>query len=983
MLVCTATAQPAAFTYQGRLTENGAPASGSNDLRFVLFDDPSAGNQISTNATFDDVLLTNGLFTVVLDWGAGVFDGSERWLEVRVRPGNAGGSYTTLSPRQRLTSAPYALHSGSASNLLGFVADAQLSANVSLLGQNIDSSEIVNGSIVNADINASAAIADSKLATISTAGKVANSATTAASANTANAIVTRDANGGFAAGDITAQRINVGSNHQLTGNLASIGAGNGNTNHALRAFIAGGLNNFIQTNAGGSFIGGGQANVVQSNTASAFVGGGEANSAASDRAFIGAGQGNSIATNAGWAVIPGGRDNTVAGDYSLAAGRRAKANHSGTFAWADGQNADFASATANTFIVRAQNGVGINTNDPAGVALNVNGSVRAGSFEGSLAAANLTGTVADARLSANVSLLGNNIDSTEIVNGTIMNVDINAAANIADTKLATINEPGKVANSATTATSANTPDTIVQRDGAGNFSAGTITGSFVGSGAGLTNVSLLTAAPSWAITLTTNAGTFGFALASAPLVGQSPYAIVSADFNGDGRPDLATVNSTFGMPTGTVSVLTNNGNGFSPAGTPNVGPEPTSLVAADVNGDGKVDLVTSSTHGSLSILTNAGNAVFGLASSPAVSGSPRSVVAAEANRDGKIDLVVSSYFATLDVLTNAGSGTFAAASTPDVRRDTSAMAVADVNGDGTADILCANSDVHDYMTVMLGTGTGNFVWHSTNAVGNGPNSPNCIVAADINGDGKPDAVCANSLDDTLSVFTNNGGGTFTLKATVFTGDHPEAVHAADVNGDGKVDLITANLGADALSVLTNNGSGGFGLAASPVVGTFPGAVVAVDVNGDGSLDLCAANRTDDTVTILLNSPSSVSTSATFQGNFSGAALTVNGTLTAATLLSLGQSSFSAASGSTLTPATSHVQVFPDVNAAVTLDAATAIANGKAVGQVLILKGAGVFTVTVPDNANTQLQANRALGSGDTLFLVWDGSDWIEVSYSNN
>ena len=87
MLVCTSTAQPDAFTYQGRLTENGAPASGSNDLRFVLFDALTNGNQISTNITFDDVQLTNGLFTVALDWGAGVFDGSERWRRTVGGPG--------------------------------------------------------------------------------------------------------------------------------------------------------------------------------------------------------------------------------------------------------------------------------------------------------------------------------------------------------------------------------------------------------------------------------------------------------------------------------------------------------------------------------------------------------------------------------------------------------------------------------------------------------------------------------------------------------------------------------------------------------------------------------------------------------------------------------------------------------------------------------------------------------------------------------
>ncbi|MFO1488778.1 MAG: hypothetical protein U1F65_09895 [Verrucomicrobiota bacterium] len=73
LLAClgtSATAQTTAFTYQGQLMTNTLPASGSNDLRFVLFDDPAAGSQISTNITVDDVVMTNGLFTVTLDWEA-------------------------------------------------------------------------------------------------------------------------------------------------------------------------------------------------------------------------------------------------------------------------------------------------------------------------------------------------------------------------------------------------------------------------------------------------------------------------------------------------------------------------------------------------------------------------------------------------------------------------------------------------------------------------------------------------------------------------------------------------------------------------------------------------------------------------------------------------------------------------------------------------------------------------------------------------
>ncbi|MFO1488779.1 MAG: VCBS repeat-containing protein [Verrucomicrobiota bacterium] len=601
---------------------------------------------------------------------------------------------------------------------------------------------------------------------------------------------------------------------------------------------------------------------------------------------------------------------------------------------------------------------------------------------GTLAATQLTGTIADARLSANVSLLGNNIDTTEIVNGTIANVDIDPAANIADTKLATINAAGKVANSATTATSLNTPSAIVARDASGNFSAGTVTGTFAGNGAGLTNVSLLAASPAWAITLTTNVGTFGFSLASAPLVGTSPGEVVSADFNSDGKLDLANINVT----SGTVTVLTNNGVGsFMLASSLPVGLVPRSLAVTDVNGDTKLDLICANNDSwNLSVLTNRGGGNFSLASTLSTLSFPTCVRAGDINNDGKPDLVVSyTTHKSLTLLTNNGTGGFTEAAPQATSRFSSALAVAELNGDGALDLLSVASTTPGTLTVMLGAGNGTFVEHGTNQAGTGLNSPFCMIATDVNGDGKPDAVCANSGDDTLTVLTNNGGGTFGFRQTVSTGNNPLSVAAGDFNGDGKLDLVTPNYDDNTVSVLTNNGTGTFGLALSAATGMTPISLTTADVNSDGALDVCVANQSDDTISILQNTLSLQTTSATFQGNFNAPTLTVNGTLTAAGLFTLGQSSFSASAGSTLTPPTSHVQIFPNVLAAVTLNTTTAIANGTTIGQVLILKGSGLFAVTVPDNANTQLQADRALGSGDTLFLIWDGSDWNEVSYSNN
>ncbi len=103
-----------AFTYQGSLQEGGSPTTGSFDFEVKAFDDLGAGAQVGATVTKDDVTVTAGLFTMELDFGAGVFTGEARWLEIAVRDGSSTGAYTTLSPRQPLTAAPYSLFADAA-----------------------------------------------------------------------------------------------------------------------------------------------------------------------------------------------------------------------------------------------------------------------------------------------------------------------------------------------------------------------------------------------------------------------------------------------------------------------------------------------------------------------------------------------------------------------------------------------------------------------------------------------------------------------------------------------------------------------------------------------------------------------------------------------------------------------------------------------------------------------------------------------------
>jgi N-acetylneuraminic acid mutarotase len=121
--------QGTAFTYQGLLNDGSAPANGNYDLRFSVFDALALGNLVAGPLTNSGVAVSSGAFTVVMDFGAGVFTGAPRWLEIGVRPGGSSSDFTTLVPRQPVSPTPYAIFSGTAGTVPnGSITAAKLSA---------------------------------------------------------------------------------------------------------------------------------------------------------------------------------------------------------------------------------------------------------------------------------------------------------------------------------------------------------------------------------------------------------------------------------------------------------------------------------------------------------------------------------------------------------------------------------------------------------------------------------------------------------------------------------------------------------------------------------------------------------------------------------------------------------------------------------------------------------------------------------------
>ncbi len=223
---------------------------------------------------------------------------------------------------------------------------------------------------------------------------------------------------------------------------------------------------------------------------------------------------------------------------------------------------------------------------------------------------------------------------------------------------------------------------------------------------------------------------------------------------------------------------------------------------------------------------------------------PGSIAIADVNHDGKLDIIVANEVdGTLDVLLGDGRGHFTPASASPVAcgKNPNDIAVGDFNGDGNPDIIVANTET-PYLTILLGDGKGGFT--------PSPHSPfdtrsyphvHGVAVADFNGDGKPDAVTDSWGHNQILMFPGDGHGNLTLPGQAFnTGKRPyERLRSADFNKDGKPDVVTTDLDQNAVSILLGDGKGGLRDATgSPFpAGRAPWAVAIDDLNHDGNPDL--------------------------------------------------------------------------------------------------------------------------------------------------
>jgi trimeric autotransporter adhesin len=410
-----AAAQGTAFTYQGRLTDSGNPAQGNYDFRFKCFVDPFGNTQAGSTLLTNAVPVSNGLFTVTIDFGAGIFKGSNYWLEVDVRTNGASG-YANLNPLQAITPAPYAIFAATASNLSGTLLTAQLSGTIanSNLPANPTFSSVNAGSFsgsgagliaLNASSLSNGTVSLARLSGITSNQLDAGTWQLATNLNGGNAAALggltaanfwqlggNSVTGGQFIGSTNYQPVEIwvngvpalqviptfndGSHSNMVnlvggapvnyippGAYGSVIAGGGamgyfglassNSVSADVSFLGGGLNNSIQASASQSFLGGGNGNSIQAN--GSVLGGGLNNSiqSSASQSFLGGGYNNFIQTGAYNSFLGDGDGNSI----------QSSANES---VLVGGQNNSIQSSASQSFLGGGQNNA-IQTNSPGSV----------------------------------------------------------------------------------------------------------------------------------------------------------------------------------------------------------------------------------------------------------------------------------------------------------------------------------------------------------------------------------------------------------------------------------------------------------------------------------------------------------------------------------------------------------------------------------------------------------------------------------------
>jgi hypothetical protein len=335
---------------------------------------------------------------------------------------------------------------------------------------------------------------------------------------------------------------------------------------------------------------------------------------------------------------------------------------------------------------------------------------------------------------------------------------------------------------------------------------------------------------SGAITFLRNQGDGSFVVDGEMSVAIIPWFMTAADLDGDGVPELITSD-------GKVAVLKGFANGtFGPPVVYPVGPRSIGVTVGDFDGDGDEDIASADTGG-ISILWNLGDGTFPVPPELSTSTKPSHVASGDWNGDGLIDFAITMTSGNhVAVLMNQGGATYAPPVSYPTGQNPGFIVGADLNNDGHPDLCVLEETPQHSVRILLNLGDGTF---GPSANYDAPFGPAQAVPADLDGDGDLDIAVANTTGNSVTLLTNLGDGTFSLAATLPTGPS-SSIAAADFDGDGDVDLAVGCNGPGHVLIFTNHGNGTFDAPRSLPIASGASSMAIADVDHDGYADIAVS-----------------------------------------------------------------------------------------------------------------------------------------------